>query len=257
MINFKAYPQLTEINIPDLVRSSTTSYYNAFRGMTNLQKISNIHKNVTNMAYAYQYCTNLTTAVCGPNVTNMRNAYNNCRNLTTAVCGPNVTDMGGAYYNCTNLTTAVCGNKVTNMSYAYQNCTNLTTAVCGPNVTNMSYAYQNCTNLTTAVCGPNVTNMSYAYQNCTNIQGNVYFYSNNISNMVSCFNGRNNSKMLNIYVHNGSTTLSKCIDTSSLTNKYTIWTDATSTNGCYYNTTRNIYIYPVANVEEARIANGD
>jgi hypothetical protein len=35
------------------------------------------------------------------------------------------------------------------------------------------------------------------------------------------------------------------------------WTDDFATNGCYYNTSYNIYIYPVANVEATRIANGD
>jgi hypothetical protein len=35
------------------------------------------------------------------------------------------------------------------------------------------------------------------------------------------------------------------------------WTNDTATNGCYYNTAYNIYIYPVANVAEAKIANGD
>jgi hypothetical protein len=39
--------------------------------------------------------------------------------------------------------------------------------------------------------------------------------------------------------------------------KYITWTDDTATNGCYYNTSYNIYIYPVANVAEAKIANGD
>jgi hypothetical protein len=35
------------------------------------------------------------------------------------------------------------------------------------------------------------------------------------------------------------------------------WTDDTTTNGCYYNTAYNIYIYPVENVAAAREANGD
>ena len=46
-------------------------------------------------------------------------------------------------------------------------------------------------------------------------------------------------------------------NTSSLVGNTITWTDDTATNGCYYNTSYNIYIYPVANVAEARVANGD
>ena len=201
---------------------------------------------------AYSGCTNLTTAVCGPNVTNMSNVYSGCTNLTTAVCGPNVTGMGWTYQGCTNLTTAVCGPNVTNMYSAYRNCTNLTTAVCGDNVTDMSSAYDNCKSLTTAVCGPNVTRMSYAYNNCTNIQGDTYFYQPNISSIGRCFYNRNTSNMLNIYVQENSKTMNTCLisNTYSLTGSAITWTND-STNKRYYNTSANIYIYPVANVYKA------
>ena len=188
----------------------------------------------------------------------MVSTYGFCTNLTTAVCGDNVTNMNQAYGFCTNLTTAVCGNNVTDMAYAYYNCTNLTTAVCGDNVTSMVSTYNNCQNLTTAVCGDNVTNMAYAYKNCRNIQGNTYFYSNNISNVKSCFYNRNTSNMLNIYVPSGSTTLTRCLytNTYSLVGAAITWTNDTANNR-YYNATRNIYIYPVDNVAAAREANGD
>ena len=204
------------------------------------------------MGSAYQNCTNLTTAVCGPNVSTMSDAYAHCTNLTTAVCGPNVTNMSDAYSNCWNLTTAVCGDKVTSMSYAYYNCKSLTTAVCGDKVTRMGSAYQYCTNLTTAVCGPNVTSMSWAYRNCPNIQGNSYFYSPNVNDAASCFYGRNTSNMLNIYVQENSNTLNTCLinNTDSITGSAITWTND-SANKRYYNTQANIYIYPVANVYKA------
>ena len=46
-------------------------------------------------------------------------------------------------------------------------------------------------------------------------------------------------------------------NTSSLVGTNITWTDDTATNGCYYNTYYNIYIYPVENVAAARTANGD
>jgi hypothetical protein len=237
------------------VTNMSWAYYNCYNLTTAV-----CGPNVMDMYYAYASCRNLTTAVCGPNVTSMSNAYKNCQNLTTAVCGPNVTNMSWAYYNCTNLTTAVCGPNVTDMSWAYVDCTNLTTAVCGPNVTDMSSAYYGCTNLTTAVCGPNVTDMSGAYRNCCSIYGDLYLHSNNINSFTSCFNGRNTSNRLNIYVPSGSTTNTKVMITytsSSITGTVITFTNDFATNGCYYNTLQNIYIYPVANVEAARIANED
>jgi len=101
--------------------------------------------------------------------------------------------------------------------------------------------------------------MAATYCNCTNIQGNTYFYSNSISNVRNCFYNRNTSNRLNIYVYAGTTTNStvrQTTSTTSLTGKAITWT-TDATNNCSYNTTYNLYIYHVANVEAARIANGD
>ena len=273
---FKNMRNLVEVQLPvDKITIMRNMFYNcaslkaavcgdkvtdlsqAYRNCTNLTTAVCGDK-VTNMSGAYQGCTNLTTAVCGPNVTELGSSYYNCTNLTTAVCGPNVTNMYAAYYGCTNLTTAVCGPNVTQLGGAYRHCTNLTTAVCGLNVTNMYAAYESCTNLTTAVCGPNVTNMKQAYNNCRNIRGNAYFYSNNLTSALQCFQSRSSSNRFNIYVHSGTTTHTTVL-TDKLVDKVTAitWTDDTATNGCHYNTYHNIYIYPVANVEAVRIANGD
>jgi hypothetical protein len=164
--------------------------------------------------------------------------------------------MSYTYYECYNLTgSPICGHNVTNMSYAYHSCKNLTgSPVCGSNVTNMHNAYYECQNLTgTPVCGDNVTDMSYAYYSCRNLSSNGYFYSNKIANVRSCFGNRDTSKRLNLYVPANSTTLNTCLGTTyevSLTGGSITWTDSVATNGCYYNATRNIYIYPVANVAQ-------
>ena len=186
------------------------------------------------------------------NYTNVTNIYiPNSVNID-----PDLTSRFSGMTNLINCTIPM--NNVTSMYNAYNGCTNLTTAVCGDNVINMAYAYNGCQNLTTAVCGDNVTNMAYAYKNCRNIQGNTYFYSNNISNVKSCFYNRNTSNMLNIYVPSGSTTLTRCLytNTYSLVGAAITWTNDTANNR-YYNATRNIYIYPVDNVAAAREANGD
>ena len=166
---------------------------------------------------------------------------------------------GGICYNCKNLIkTPVCGPNVDRMSFAYYGCTNLTTAVSGNNVTNMCHAFYDCTKLTTAVCGPSVKDIGHAYNGCPNIQGNCYFYSNNITHVVGCFSRRNTSKMLNIYVQENSKTMNNCLisNTWSLTGSAITWTND-SANKRYYNASANIYIYPVANVHQTKINNGD
>ena len=100
--------------------------------------------------------------------------------------------------------------------------------------------------------------MVNTYRNCTNIQGNTYFYSNNISNVRNCFYNRNTSNRLNIYVHAGTTTNTTVMatNTNSLVGASIAWTNDTA-NNCRYSTYYNLYIYYVANVEAARVANGD
>ena len=102
----------------------------------------------------------------------------------------------------------------------------------------------------------NVTTMQGTYYDCTNLYGNSYFYSNNVSNVYNCFYGRNTSNQLNIYVYNNSTTMNTCLYTNASS---MVGTDITWTydNNRYYNTAYNIYIYPVENVYNAKINNGD
>ena len=83
-------------------------------------------------------------------------------------------------------------------------------------------------------------------------------YSNSISSVRGCFDGRSNAQMLNIYVHaetTSNTTFMKNND-YSLVGKEITWTPDTA-NNCCYNTAYNLYIYYVSNVAEARAANGD
>ena len=235
MMNFRNYPQITKVVIPDNVQLSHTT--NLFSNMRNLQSV-----------YLPKH------------ITIYNNTFRDCISLQQAVCGDNVTNMDSAYRGCTNLTTAVCGDKVTNMANTYYGCKSLTTAVCGDNVTNMSHAYSICTNLTTAVCGDNVTNMHFAYYGCTKIQGNMYIYSKYVIDFNECFQNRDVSNMLNLYIQNGSTSLTsamKATSSTSLTGTAISWTNEMSNMGCYYNTAYNIYIYPVSNVADARINNGD
>lgn len=262
------------------VTNMSSTYYKC----SNLTGTPVCGNNVTNMSYTYYYCFNLTgSPVCGSKVTSMAYTYTNCQNITgTPVCGSNVTNLYFAYSDCFNIMgDPVCGDKVIQMGYAYNGCSNLTGIpvcgnnvkymygtykncvnltghpVCGNNVTNMYEAYRGCSNLTgSPVCGNKVNNMCRTYYDCKNLSGNAYFYSNNVSDVWNCFYNRYASNRLNIYVVSGSKTNKTVHYTNahSLVGAAITWTDA----GTYqYNTTYNIYIYPVENVAAAREANGD
>jgi hypothetical protein len=122
----------------------------------------------------------------------------------------------------------------------------------------MNNTYRNCSNLTGfAICGKNVSYMERTYQGCKNIRENAYFYSENIYNVRNCFGNRNTLSRLNLYVKENSrtnTTVHYTNYLSSLVGVNITWNDA----GTYqYNEAYNIYIYPVQNVINAAIANGD
>jgi hypothetical protein len=97
--------------------------------------------------------------------------------------------------------------------------------------------------------------MVATYKGCYNLCGNAYFYSANIGGATACFNGRNTSNMLNIYVVANSVSMNTLLQ-DNIAGLYETWTNDIA-NSRYYNTAANIYIYPVANVEAAREANGD
>lgn len=145
----------------------------------------------------------------------------------------------------------LCGPNVTDMSYTYANCTSLIgLPVCGDNVTNMAYTYANCINLDRdPVCGPNVTDMSYAYSGCSNIHGNMFIYSDNVSNMKNCFSGKYRSNRLDIYVNKNTTSLNTLIknDSNSIIGSNITWEHS---NNSYYNTFYNIKIHSIDNVRD-------
>lgn len=286
-LNFRTYGRITNIFISD----STVMNYNIvgkFTAMNNLAYCYLPYDKVTDMFNTFHSCKNLLTGpYSGNNVTNMRNTYYNASRLTgNPVCGPNVTDMSRTYGYCFRLTgEPVCGDLVTLMNGTYIGCRNITgNPVCGPNVNDFAYAYYDCTNITgnpvcsntvtsllstyhnctnisgSPVCGPNVTTIQSTYFNCPNIYGNGYFYSPNIRTITGCFNGRNTSNRLNLYIPANSVTFNMFTNSTTSAGLYgrsVNWTNDYAANGVYYNTTYNTYIYPVANVEEARLLNGD
>ena len=202
---------------------------------------------VTEMYYTYYNCRNLTgSPVCGNNVTTIVNAYSYCSNLTgSPACGSKVTNMVHAYSSCYNLKgSPVCGDNVTNMAHAYYYCYNLTgTPVCGNKVTSMYQTYTYCRNLTgSPVCGNKVTTMYNTYCGCPNLYGDMFVYSDNVSNAAYCFCDRNASKQLNIVVNFGTNSYN-AFTNYRITNIIPTWTNAGDGSIYCWNDTTNIVIF--------------
>ena len=221
-------------------------------------------ENVVNFFGAYGFCGKLSgSPVCGAKVNNMYGAYEGCYNVTgSPVCGDNVTDMMFTYRYCYNLTgSPVCGPNVNEFGGTYYNCYNLTgSPVCGNNVTGMNDTYYNCRNLTgSPVCGSKVTAMYNTYANCSGLKGNSYFYSLGVVNVKNCFYGCASKNAINIYVKKNTQTFNTLMRTGSdsIYGTTITWTDELETNGRYCCNKGQIYVYPVDDVEAARIANGD
>ena len=253
------------LNMSPWCGNNVTDMRNAYYNCSNLTGSPICGPNVMKMQWAYYNCANLTgNPVCGENVTSMYSTYENCVNLTgSPVCGENVTGMSYAYENCVNLTgSPVCGENVTNMRNAYRNCINLTgSPVCGNNVTNMKRTYDGCSNLTGCpICGPNVTSMEDTYNGCINLSCNAYFYSKYLNGIRNCFYIRNTSAPLRVYVPMNSKTFHTVYHRNiysdySLIGREITWTDDMLTNNCYYNTTYNLYLYPVESVAKSYLNN--
>ena len=199
--------------------SSMTGAVNGYGVLINGNNVK-LYKNEENDIITYMSFKDSQTIT---NVTNMTDS---------------ITDMGESFYNCRNLIKVpMCGNNVTTMAKAYYNCINLTEVAIG---------------------GYNVSDMSQAYYNCKNIKTNAYFFSNKVNNAQSCFASKDISKRLNIYVpQTGHTSDYNTVNTCLLANEKSLigsnitWTNSMATNGCYYNTAQNIYIYPVDNAYQS------
>ena len=110
--------------------------------MVNLQTITGMSylntSEVTNMAWMFGFCTNMTSLDVShfntANVTNMAGMFTTCSNLTSLDLSSfntaNVTAMQSLFYDCTGLRTIYAGsgwstNAVTSSYYMFNNCTNL------------------------------------------------------------------------------------------------------------------------------------
>ena len=148
-------------------RPTSTCYW--FFDMPNLQTIVGMKEylntsEVTNMAFMFGYCSNLTSLDLSSFdtswVTNMSSLFYYCSGLTSLDLSSfntsKVTDMSSLFSNCSGLTsldlTSFNTAKVTDMKYMFIGCQNLRTIYAGIGwstaaVTSSSMMFYNCTSL--------------------------------------------------------------------------------------------------------------
>lgn len=195
------------VNAPTTIPNSVVDMRETFMHCYNLVNApTSIGDSVDDMYQTFYECRNVTEfPVTIPNsVTNMAMTFQKCINLVngTTSIGDSVTNMYMTFYDCPSLKYApYLGNSVTNMQRAFYGCTNLVNAPVIPNsVVDMRNTFSNCSNLVTApVIGQSVVDMRDTFSDCTNLTGDIYIYSNNLSQIKGCFSNTYSPK--NIYVY--------------------------------------------------------
>ena len=210
-------PILNSVNL-DYVPWENNSMVGAFTNCTNLNRVSNINENVTNMYMAFNNCTKLINVSEIPNsVTDMLGTFRDCWGLIDAPkLSNNIISMGGTFNFCKKLVNAPeIPSSVTSMIYTFANCYNLQNAPEIPSsVTSMYYTYYRCTNLINVPEIPSsVTNMQGTFINCRNLE-NAPDMSNSISviDMYQTFN--NCTKLIN------GPDLSNCTNLTNMVNTF-------------------------------------
>ena len=210
-------------NINNNVNNMTYTFYHCH----NLTNVSSIPNSVQNMIATFYTCTNLINApVISDSVISMNDTFYNCYNLTNVPSIPNsVQDMIGTFRNCTSLVNApIIPNSVIYMAFTFDRCTNLTNVPSIPNsVQNMAGTFEGCTNLIntpvipdsvkdvmylfngctnlingTSILNNNITSLGNTFRNCINLTGDIYIYSEKISDLTLAFAGT--SKIKNVYI---------------------------------------------------------
>lgn len=251
---------------------------NAFENCNNLQSVTNINPNVTNMAAAFMNCSKLTaTPILPASVVELTSTFYGCSNITTMPTIPgNITDMSYAFMYCNNMsTTTAIPNSVTDIRYAFTYTNINTSPVLPQNLTKLDYTYAFCKNLNTAPIIPenigtligtfqscekiqsaptipnSVYDLSYTFSSCHNLTGNIYVKSNQITNANDCFLDTSLTKNVYIPFYEDQTTQLYGW-TISGTTYYTL--SATPANGAtVYDGNGNTTIYTVKNATESSI----
>ena len=201
---YKGNPHIVNVDLANTRTltnvSGSNSYgtlYHTFENCTNLESVTNISPEITNLQGTFINATNFKDTFTIPNtVISIDDAFRNCTSfINTPDIPSSVISMVNAFTDCTNLITATnIPNSVTNIDNAFYNCTNLTTIPNLPSsITNMSLSFYN-TNIQTVNYIPSLAlNIAGAFKNCLHLSKNVKFVvSPQVIDMSETFMGCNN-----------------------------------------------------------------
>ena len=130
-------------------------------------------------AYAFYFCSSLTSVTIGGSVTHIGgSAFCGCSGLTSISIPDNVTSIGdGAFCGCSSLTSVILGNGVKSIGKeAFSGCRGLTSVTIPDKVTFIdSYAFSGCNRLTSVIwkaekCTQVGSSSYYIFRDCTNLR---------------------------------------------------------------------------------------
>ena len=191
---FRNCEKLTQINIPDGVKTIPTS---SFSGCKNLQNIT-LPKELTSIneraffqcasltemivpegvteieSYAFAHCLNLTKITIPSTVKEMKlQIFSECTKLRTVNLPEGITEISSnMFYNCSSLTNITIPKSVTKINdYAFANCGALAAIDIHEGITEISkFAFLNCNKLTQVKLPTSLTILGIsAFELCTNL----------------------------------------------------------------------------------------
>ena len=211
----QTFVQCINLENAPTIPNSVTDMGGTFTYCLKLKNIDlNNCTNLVNMSGTFESCRDLVNAPVIPNsVVDMSGTFLYCHNIIDAPVIPeNVTNMANTFFGCENLANiSSIPNSVTNMYGTFYDCKNLVNIPVIPNsVNDMSGTFYNCSNLITAPVIPNSVNTIYGefmfingglFEGCANLEGDIYIYSENISDASQCFYNTPNEKLKDVYIH--------------------------------------------------------
>lgn len=171
------------------------SMYAAFYLCHNLQSVTSLNDNVTDISGAFYECNNLTNIPSIPNsVTNMSGTFYHCTNLVNIPAIPSsLSNAAYTFAGCSNLTTTPnLPDTITNMWGTFGDCINLTSITQIPNVTSLPVTYANTGITDLPIIPDSVTDLSGTFMGCSNLGDlanttNAFTNNINITHMNATF----------------------------------------------------------------------
>lgn len=244
-----------------VIPTGVTNMSFCFANSANMEGTGDIPYGVTHAYSTFNGCTKLYSMNALPNtILSLGECFLNSGLSVAPEIPASVNNLYWCFGNCKSLTSIAVMNDpsaVVNMASTYSYCTSLTEAVTLPTgANNFNFTFTGCNRLTTVVFPEASTSLFKTLRYCTNISS-VTILSPNVHNIYGLLEGASTSVRTNVYVPAGSQTNFLFYESNKVPQYQTsffgtvLFLGSTTTfawtintlNSCYYNTSRNIYVY--------------